>query len=261
MPNKKGHANMRQYTILLFVIACLSVSGSITASNLSDSLEVKFRLGYNIGGTAPIGIPATIRSIDGYRLTPSFMAGVDASVKINKRWGLSAGIRIENKAMDADLTTKSYRIEVVKGDSKLLGNYTGNISLEVREWMFTVPVCATFHASRKVTLKAGPYVSVLINSGFSGIAFDGYLREGNPTGPKYLIGNVEGERATFDFDADMRRMQFGLAAGVDWNLGSRIGLSADFNWGLTRVFKSDFKAMDQSLFPLFATIGIFYTIK
>ena len=50
----------------------------------------------------------------------------------------------------------------------------------------------------------------------------------------------------------------GIAAGVDWQLHRNIGLSADVNWGLTGIFKKDFKTVEQTLYPIYGTIGAFY---
>ena len=127
--------------------------------------------------------------------------------------------------------------------------------------MFTLPIQATYSFNDKLQLKAGPYFSLLINKDFSGIASDGYLRQNDPTGPKILMGSKEGEWATYDFSDDMRRFQFGLAVGIDWQFYRNFGLSADLNWGLNGIFKSDFKTVDQTLFPIYATIGLFYRLK
>ena len=104
-------------------------------------------------------------------------------------------------------------------------------------------------------------MSILLNKGFSGIASDGYLRKDSPTGPKILMGNREGEWATYDFDEDMRRLQFGIDIGIDWQLHKRIGLTADLNWGLTGIFPGDFKTVEQTLYPVYGTIGVFYRLK
>jgi len=225
-----------------------------------DSLQVKVRAGYNIGGTTPIPLPETVRSIDSYKLTPSFVVGVDANVPLSQQWGILAGLRFENKGMDGDVTTKAYHMEVVKGGSKLSGLFTGHISQKVRQWMLTVPVQATLQL-HNVMLKAGPYVSFLLDKDFSGIASDGYLREGNPTGAKILMGNKEGEWATYDFDNDMRSVQFGIGIGADWQVYKRFGVSADLNWGLTGIFPGDFKTLEQALYPIYGTIGFFYRLK
>ena len=160
--------------------------------------------------------------------------------------------------MNADAATKAYRMEVVKGDSKIEGLFTGHVKQKVTEWMFTLPIEATLALSRKVTLKAGPYFSLLVSKKFDGIAADGYIRQNDPTGPRINMGDKEGEWATYDFSEDMRNLQMGIAAGVDWQLHRNIGLSADVNWGLTGIFKKDFKTVEQTLYPIYGTIGAFY---
>ena len=250
---------MMKKCIFIFAlsVAIFTVNSAFADDN-TKKLELKARIGYNIGATTPIGIPATIRSIEAFRLTPSFMAGADVMMPLCSKWGIATGLRFENKAMNADAMTKGYRTELVKGDSKVEGLFTGLVKQKVTEWMFTVPVKATYQVSPKVTLSAGPYISLLISKDFSGIASDGYLRQGDPTGPKIIIGNKEGEWATYDFSDEMRNFQVGIAAGVDWQLYQNFGLSADVNWGLSGIFKSDFKTVEQSLYPVYGTIGVFY---
>lgn len=93
----------KTFLILVIIYMTLMLPCNSKAGNLADSLQMRARVGYNIGGTAPIGIPATIRSIDAFRLTPSFMAGVDLMLPLSGRWGVAAGGRFENKAMDTDV--------------------------------------------------------------------------------------------------------------------------------------------------------------
>ena len=246
--------------LIIYIAASWLVSSPAEAGTL-DSLQLRARAGYNIGGTMPIPLPETIRSIDSYSLTSSFMVSFDAMLPLTPQWGVMTGLRLENKGMKGDVTTKAYFMEVVKGDQKMSGLFTGHVQQEVKQWMLTVPVQATFTLSQKVMLKGGPYVSFLLGKGFNGIASDGYLRKDSPTGPKILMGNREGEWATYDFDDDMRSVQFGVALGVDWQVYKRLGVSADLNWGLTGIFPSDFKTVEQTLYPVYGTISVFYRLK
>ena len=239
----------------------LLLSSRVQAYNLVDSLQLRIRAGYSIGATTPIPLPETIRSIDGYRLTPSFMVGFDAMLPLKGKWGIALGLHFENKGMEGDVTTKAYHMELVKGDSRIEGLFTGHVKQKVTQWMLTIPLQATLQLGRKVTLKGGPYVSVLLSSDFSGIASDGYLRQGDPTGAKILMGSKEDEWASYDFSDEMRRMQFGIGIGADWQVYRRLGVSADLNWGLTGIFPGDFKTVEQSLYPIYGTIGIFYRLK
>ena len=235
-------------------------AGHVKAGILEE-LQLRARAGYNIGGTTPIPLPETIRRINSYRLTPSLMVGLDARLPLSKQWGIMAGIRFENKGMDGDVTVKSYQMEVMKGDSKLSGRFTGHISQQVKQWMLTIPVQATLQLGEKVILKGGPYISLLLSKEFSGIASDGYLREGNPTGVKILMGDKEGEWATYEFNDDIRSLQMGIAVGADFQICKNLGLSADLNWGLTGIFPADFKTIDQTLYPVYGTIGVFYRLQ
>ena len=251
-----------KYFIIAIGIVVLTFGMSATAkAGILDSLQIKVRAGYSIGGTSPIPLPETIRSIDSYSLTPSFMAGLDAVLPLNETWGITAGLHVENKAMKAAVTTKAYHMEVVKGDSYLSGLFTGHVSQKITQWMLTVPVQATFGLGRHVVLRGGPYVSFLLSKEFSGIASDGYLREGNPTGAKILMGDKEGEWATYEFDDDLRSLQFGIGIGADWQVHKRFGVSADLNWGLTGIFPGDFKTIEQTLYPIYGTIGVFYRLS
>jgi hypothetical protein len=252
---------MKQKIAYMILMAASLFVGSRAEAGTLDSLQLKARAGYNIGGTTPVPLPATIRSLDGYSLTPSFMVGADAVLPLTRQWGIMTGLRFENKGMKGDVTTKAYFMEVVKGDQKMAGLFTGHVEQEVKQWMLTVPVQATFRLSRKVMLKGGPYVSFLLSKGFSGIASDGYLRKDTPTGPKILMGNCEGEWATYDFNDDMRSLQFGIGIGADWQVYKCLGVSADLNWGLTGIFPSDFKTVEQTLYPVYGTIGVFYRLK
>ena len=249
----------RHITTAIALLLTLGMAGTASAVRL-DSLQLRARVAYSIGATAPLSLPATIRSIDGYSLTPSFLVGIDATLPLSDRWGIAAGLRFENKGMKGDVSTKAYHMELVKGDSKIEGLFTGHVSQEVTQWMLTVPVQATLLLGPRLTLRGGPYLSLLLSKDFSGIASDGYLRQGNPTGAKILMGSREGEWATYDFSDDKRVCQFGVAIGADWQVHRRIGVSADLSWGLTGIFPAGFRTVEQTLYPIYGTVGLFYRL-
>ena len=249
--------------IILFIggLIAMMLPSEVKSESFTDDLQAKVRVGYNLGGTAPVGLPEEIRSIDGFKLTPSVIVGIDVQKPLNDRWGLLTGLRFEGKMMNADITTKAYHMEVRKGNQKLDGLFTGKVHQEVSQWMFTIPAYVTYAFNKKLQLKAGPYISIVASNDFHGIASDGYLRLGDPTGAKIYMGNKEGEWATYEFNDDMRWFQIGMSAGIDWQFHRNIGLSVDLNWGLNGIFNQDFKTVDQTLFPIYGTIGFFYRIK
>ena len=224
----------------------------------SSAQDITVRAGYNIGGTAPLPLPASIRSIDAFRPTFSPCIGADFQFSIFN-FQFSAGLHLENKGMDIDATVKSYHMEMTKGTSHISGLFTGHISQQVTQWMLTVPVSFIIHHST-FNIKFGPYFSLLLSKEFSGIASDGYLRQGDPTGPRIEIGNKEGEWATYDFSDEMRSLQWGLGVGLDWRFSRHAGLSVDLHWGLSGIFNSDFKTVEHPLYPIYGSIGLFYNL-
>lgn len=248
---------MKKIFFLAAIIATFNVS-FVQANGFGDSLAVKARVAYGFGGTAPLDMPASIRSVDAFRPTPSVSMGADAVFCFGDTWGVSVGLHLENKGMDAEITVKSYHMEMKKGSSQLSGLFTGHVKQKVTQRMVTLPLQATCRLNGKLTLKAGPYASLLFSKDFSGIAFDGYLRQGNPTGPRIDIGNTETDWATYDFSDDLRSLQWGVGVGLDWQAFRRLGFSADLNWGLSGIFQSDFTTVEQTLYPIYGTLGLLY---
>ena len=247
--------------LIIGAFLVLLTSLPVTAEGFFDDVEMKARLGYSIGGTAPLGMPASIRSIEAFYVTPNFQIGFDVAKPLSGQWGMQTGLMLENKGMDGEVMTKAYRMKVRMDESEMEGYYTGRVRQKVTEWMLTLPVQATYQLGQKVRVKAGPYVSLLIDKDFSGYAADGYLRKDDPTGLKVVMGNKEGEWATYDFTDDMRWLQAGIAAGAEWQAWQRLGFSFDLSWGLTGIHKSDFKTVEQTLYPIYVTIAVTYKLR
>ncbi len=225
-------------------------------------------VGYNIGGTMPIGMPASIRTLHSYTLRPNFVLGIEAYHPIAGRWGYTGGIRFENKGMKTDAGVKGYHMKIVRGGEELEGVFTGNVVTQVDMSLLTVPIQATYDVSHHVRLKLGPYVSYATAKTFEGWAYDGYLRrqeeghaQGDPTGQKVMLGHDEGERGEYDFSSDMRNWQLGLDLGVDWFITKRWGVKAEVSWGLTGIFQKGFDTIEQTMYPIYGTIGVTYQLK
>lgn len=249
----------KKLTLALALAAAVLTAHAKT--KILDGWNYTVRLGYNIGGTAPIGLPPSIRSLNSYKLQPNFSLGFDVQKPMKGRWGVLTGIHIENKGMEIDADVKNYHMAMVKGGEKIEGYYTGSQYTNTEEWMTTIPIMATFSASRNVTLKAGPYISYVSTRIFKGHAHDGYIRLGTPTGNRIVIGNTEGTRGDYDFSNDMRRLQWGVDVGADWQFHHRWGAYADLQWGLSGIHKSSFHTIEQTLYPIFGTMGITYRLK
>ena len=170
--------------------------------------------------------------------------------------------------MRTDAGVKGYHMKIVRGGEELEGVFTGDVVTKVDMSLITVPLQITYDLNPQVRLKLGPYVSYVSASKFEGWAYDGYLRrqeegheKGDPTGQKVMLGHNEGERGDYDFSDDMRTWQFGIDFGADWYITKRWGLKADLSWGLTGIFQKDFDTIEQTMYPIYGTIGVIYQLK
>ena len=240
---------------MMVTITAVGVKASVL-----DSLHVDARLGYTLGGTLPTHMDNKIRHINKYDLGLNFAVSLEADLPLKGRWALHSGLRYELGSMDVDSRVKNYDIEVVRGDESLDGIFNGNVCIKSTQRRITLPIQATYYCSPQLQLRGGVLMGWLTNRRFWGWAYDGYLRQGSPIGPKIEMGREPGERGDFDFDKDMRHMQWGVDAGLDWHFHPRWGLFAEMTYGLSGLFKSNFTSV-QTLRPLYGTLGILYRIK
>ena len=110
---------MMRKTILTMLLGVATVTAS--AECLSDSWECTARLGYNIGGTAPIGMPATIRSLNKYTLKANVSLGLDIQKRLAPKWGVLTGLHLDRKGMEIDATVKNYHMTMAKGGDEIEG--------------------------------------------------------------------------------------------------------------------------------------------
>ena len=242
-------------TIVLAVFTAMAMQATVL-----DSLRLDARLGYTVGGTIPTHIGKEIRGINSFNPGLNFSLGADASLPLSSRWSIHAGLRLELGSMDVDSRVKNYDIEVVRGDESLAGIFNGNVRIKTTQRRITLPIQASFALSPAFKLRGGMFMGWLTSRKFWGWAYDGYLREGTPVGAKIEMGSEPGDRGDFDFDQNMRHMQWGLDVGADWNFHRRWGMFADLTYGFGGLFKSDFHSV-QTLRPMYGTLGILYRIK
>ncbi len=248
-----------RHRFLVALLLALWLCGS-HAQEFTKAPVVKVRAGYNIGGTMPVGLPASIRSLNSYTPQMAPTIGADVLLPFDGRFGFMTGLRVERKAMREDATVKNYHMEIVRGGEHLAGMFTGRVTTRASQWVATLPALGVVRVNR-VNIKFGPYLSWCIDNVFDGWAHRGYLRVDDPTGAKIELGEEPDERGDYDFSNDLRRWQVGLTLGADWNLGGRFGLYADLNWGLSTAFKSDFHTIEQSMYPIYGQLGVTYRIR
>ena len=103
-------------------------------------------------------------------------------------------------------------MEIIGNDgNRLKGNWTGGVKTKVRNAYITRPrTWQHIKSTHRLRAKAGAYVSYLMDEEFSGYVYEGYLREGNPTGKK--VNFSDGAIATYDFSDDLRTVCLGRAS-------------------------------------------------
>ena len=245
--------------IVIISLMAITMALSCRASIL-DSLRIDARLGYTLGGTLPTHLDNKIRHINNFDPGLNFTVSIEGDLMLNEHWAVHSGLRYELGSMDVDSRVKNYDIEVVRGDESLDGIFNGNVRIKSAQRRITLPIQASYYCSPQLQLRGGLFMGWLTNRRFWGWAYDGYLREGTPVGPKIEMGREPGERGDFDFDKDMRHMQWGMDVGLDWHFHPRWGLFAEVTYSLSGLFKSNFTSV-QTLRPMYGALGILYRIK
>ena len=221
--------------------------------------EYEIKAGVGVGGAAPLPLPKEIRSVDSYNPTLAISLEANATKWFGEtmKWGLITGVRAENKNMTTKATTKNYSMEIIANDgNRMKGNWTGGVETKVRNAYITMPVLAAYKLSKRCNLKAGAYVSYLMEGEFSGNVYEGYLREGDPTGDK--INFNDGAIATYDFSDDLLNFAWGLQFGADWKAFKHLKVYADLTWGLNDIFQKDFQTITFAMYPIYLNVGFAY---
>lgn len=220
-------------------------------------IEFRIKAGIAIGGTSPLPIPLEIQGINSF--SPLLNTSLEAEfVKTFEEspWGLSFGLRLESKGMKTDAEVKNYNMALVDDGFEISGVWTGMVETKVDNSYLTLPVLALWKPSPRWDIKLGPYGSYVLSRHFSGFAYDGYLREGDPTGEKYVF--EDGKKAAYDFSKDMAHWDYGMQLGADWRAFPHLLVGIDLTWGLRSVFKKDFETITFPMFPIYARLNFAY---
>jgi hypothetical protein len=220
--------------------------------------EYEVKAGCNIGGIIPLGMPQEIRSINSYspRLNGSFEGVVTHWFFKDKKWGASTGLRIEAKGMHASATVKNYSTEIITDGNRVAGYWTGDVNTKYSGTFLTLPFLVDYRFNKRWIINAGIYVSYMLEGNFSGDVSNGYLRQGTPVGEKLEF--KDGKTATYDFDSDLRRFEWGPEIGVSWKAFNRFKLNADLAYGFDHIFKKSFKTITFNLYPVYLNVGFGY---
>ena len=251
------------YIVLALALLCTAIDAnaqkernmSIIRSAL-NGLHYSVRASYGIGGVSPLPLPAEIRGIDSYR--PLVGIAIEGTVEkeINKVIGIHIGLRLENKTMQTVADVKNYGMEISSDGARIKGNWTGKVKTTVRNSYLSIPLLMTCKLSPRWKMRVGPYFSYLISGDFSGNVYDGYIREGGPTGTKVVC---EGDAtATYDFSDELVKSNWGVQLGFEWRAFSHLNVFADLQWGLNSAFPEDFETITFKMYPIYGNLGFAY---
>lgn len=220
---------------------------------LLQNYEFRLRAGFNIGGSAPLDFPAQIREIRSYNPTMAFSIEGNITRNINARWGIQTGLRFETKGMKTDARVRNYMMRLSQGGQIVQGLFTGQVITKVKDEYLTIPLMMVYNLGKRWDLKFGGYASFLLNGSFSGIAYDGYIRDGKPTNPKMEISE-----APYDFSDELKKFDVGLAFGADYMVYKRFSVYADLMWGFNSLFPDTFTAISFNMYNIYLNMGFSY---
>ncbi len=201
-------------------------------------------------------LPAEIRKIKNFNPLLNLMIGAEVKQTFNENWALLSGLQFESKGMETQAQVKNYNLTMVSGDEgEISGVFTGVVRTRVKNSYLTLPVSAMWKPDRQAqwAVKAGIYGSFLLDGIFNGSAYDGYLREGNPTGERINITN-----AYYEFSEDLWQWNWGLLLGAEWRPFPHLSTAIDLSWAINSIFKKNFDVIAYKMYPVYATLSFGY---
>lgn len=221
------------------------------------------RIGYVIGGTTPIPLPAEVRKVNGFSPKGGIGLGFDAYRMFSKRWGISAGAHFFWEGFHTEADVKNYYVWLEQEGEITKGYFTGTNITNTEMWGVTLPLLATFRMSPRWNVSAGPYLSLYFKQTFSGEVFDndegiGYLREDTPIGTKILMSRENPTSYPETFPANMQPIALGLEFAFDWKAMKHLNVFGLLDWGMTDIWDRNFEAITFKMYPIYATVGVAY---
>lgn len=231
-------------------------NGQTNTSTFKPVLEHRILAGFNFGGTAPVGLPNTIRKINSYRPEFSPSLGYELSYRATVKWGASIAVKLDYKGMATKDEVQYFPTIITTSDGgRFEGDFTGKNQTTVRNAYVSFPISTVYTPGNRWRFNLGGYVAWLFSSNFYGTVSDGYIRNGGSLGEKVNITS-----ATFDFGTEVRSFDAGLQGGAAYRVGKKLSINGNLNWGLRPVFPEDFKGMDFPLYNIYLTLGVTYKI-
>lgn len=257
------YSNGGFWGLLFFLFFASTLQAQETIPNTTQGIiksalvgvEYRVKAGIALGGTTPLPLPAEIRKIN------SFNPGLNLSIEgevfklFNERWGLAFGLRLETRGMATDADVKGYRMALQSGNQQIAGYFWGSVKTDVTNAFITLPVAAVWKPAKRWGVKFGVYGSYAFKRSFSGLAYNGYLRQEDPTGAYIEIGAEDG---LYDFSDNMRRWYWGTQIGGEWQAFQHLVIGVDVSWGMNSIFAKNFETVNFKMFPIYGTLSFAY---
>jgi len=231
-----------------------------------DGWTIGLRASLNMGGTMPVPLPSEMKSINSFNPGLNLGIQVDFDKMWSEHWGSEFSLRFENKSMKTDVTVENYHTIFKDGEDMVECNYTGQQSTEFNANYITLPLRARYRFNSRWSVLAGPYFSYVLSKEFRGDASNGYQRqlkkdpitgEMVPTGAKTIVR--ADNPVSYDFSDDLRRFNWGIEVGVDWQAFKHFLVFANLDWGLNDAFKDSFsETISFPMYPVYGQLGFGY---
>lgn len=246
----------KKILLLLWLLA----AGAATAEAApKENFDYDISLGFNLGASTPMGLPAEIRKIDHYRPTVNLSIGGAATYMVTPRWGASAGLTFETKGMSTGISVRNYHLtmNIQEGDDHgtKTGYYTGEIRNKTKITYLTIPLNAVFRPSGRWKVEAGPYFSFAIDRSFIGHVEGGTMHEDTPLMPAIGISKAE-----YDYSDDIRVFDFGIGAGGRYRVYKGLSVKARLTWGVLSTLDPSRRKIDMDTYNVYLNIGFTYTL-
>ena len=240
------------YSFLLLFLLALS---GFSQENSWGKFDVKVKAGVNIGGTSPMGIPAQVREIKSFNPLISLSMEANAVRWLDAQWGISSGVRFENKGMTTVSRVKEYAMRLHTEDGELSGLFTGEVETKVKNGYVSIPLALHYRLLASLNARLGGYYAYLLDPSLTGAAGAGHFRQGEPGFERNM--DME-EPVRYEFSSELSKHDFGLLGGVEWNAFRHLVVSLDVSWGLHSIFVKDFTGVSFSMYNVYSNVAFGY---
>lgn len=217
-----------------------------------------YRMGFTIGGITPVPLPAEIREMQSFSPNGAFMQEIYGYKLFNQRFGIYLGERLAIEGMNAEAGVKNYQMSIEQGGDYISGYFTGIDKTEAKLISVKMPIEFMARVTPRLDFRVGPYIQINLHREFKGEVYDGYLREGDPTGQKIVFS--DGSTASYDFSEDVKKTCFGAEVAADFKITKYFGVFGNLDYGFGSVFPSDFETVTFKMYPIFFSLGVFVGI-